>query len=104
MQALSGPDGSPLALPDEGLLISGSTAKKLQVGAGDEFVVETLLPIGPTRLSKIKIVGVHERFIGGASYLSLQQANRVIQEDQLISGAMLKTDAGLARQYYPFRG
>ncbi|MFX4261902.1 FtsX-like permease family protein [Pelotomaculum propionicicum] len=97
MQALSSPDGNPLALPDEGVLISSSTAKKLQVGVGDEVEVETLLPIGPTRFSKIKIMGVHERFIGGTSYLSLQQANRVMQEDQLISGAMLKTDAGLAQ-------
>ncbi|MDD4766467.1 MAG: ABC transporter permease [Desulfotomaculaceae bacterium] len=96
MQGLSGPDGSPLTLPDEGLLISSSTAKKLQVDVGDEVQVETLLPIGPARESKIKIMGVHERFIGGTSYLSLQQANRIMQEDQLISGAMLKTDAGLA--------
>ncbi|MDD4334420.1 MAG: ABC transporter permease, partial [Desulfotomaculaceae bacterium] len=97
MQALSSTDGSSLDLPDEGLLISSSTAKKLQVSVGDEVQVETLLPQGPTRNSRIKIMGLHERFIGGASYLSLQQANRIMQEDQLISGAMLKVDAGLER-------
>ncbi|MFA4885133.1 MAG: ABC transporter permease, partial [Desulfotomaculaceae bacterium] len=85
-----------LALPDEGLLISSTTAKKLQVNVGDEVQVETLLPLGPTRSSKIKIMGIHERFIGGMSYLSLEEANRIIQEDRLISGAMLKVDAGLA--------
>ncbi len=96
LQALSDPAGNPLALPDDGLLISGSTAKKLQAGAGDVVEVETLLPIGPAQTGRIKIMGVHEQFIGGVSYLSLRQANRIMREDRLISGAMLKTGAGLA--------
>ncbi|TEB12351.1 FtsX-like permease family protein [Pelotomaculum propionicicum] len=96
MQRLKSQTGSDLRLPDRGLLISSSTARKLQVRVGDEVQVETLLPLGPTRRSNLKIMGVSQQFIGGMSYLTLAQTNLILQENQLISGAMLKLDPGKA--------
>jgi putative ABC transport system permease protein len=98
MQRLSSETGGSLQLPDMGLLISSSTARKLQARVGDEVQVETLLPLGPTRRSNIKIMGINQQFIGGMSYLTLEQANQIMQENRLISGAMLKVDAGQAPQ------
>lgn len=96
MQRLAGETGNPLQLPDTGLLLSSSSARKLQARVGDEVQVETLLPLGPTRRSSIKIMGINQQFIGGMSYLTLEQANRIMQENRLISGAMLKVDPGQA--------
>lgn len=96
MQRLASETGSPLQLPDTGLLLSSSSARKLQARVGDEVQVETLLPLGPTRRSSIKIMGINQQFIGGMSYLTLEQANRIMQENRLISGAMLKVDPGQA--------
>jgi putative ABC transport system permease protein len=94
MQKLTSKTGTPLRLPDTGLLISSSTARKLQVLVGDIVEVETLLPLGPTHRSTVKVMGFNQQFIGGMSYLTLEEANRIMQENQLISGAMLKVDLG----------
>ncbi len=96
MQKLTSKIGTPLRLPDTGLLISSSTARKLQLKVGDEIEVETLLPLGPAHRSTVKIMGINQQFIGGMSYLTLEEANRIMQENRLISGAMLKVDSGQA--------
>lgn len=96
MQRLASETGSPLQLPDSGLLISSSTARKLQARVGDEVQVETLLPLGPTRRSTVRIMGVNQQFVGGMSYLTLAEANRIMHDNRLISGAMLKIDMGRA--------
>jgi putative ABC transport system permease protein len=98
MQRLTGVTGSPLQLPEKGLLISSSTARKLQVQVGDKIEVETLLPMGPAHRSTVKVVGINQQFIGGMSYLTLEEANRIMQESHLISGALLKIDTGQALQ------
>lgn len=98
MRRLWSDTGRPLELPEQGLLISRSTAAKLGAGVGDEVRVETLLGFGPSRWSVMKIAGVNQEFVGGTSYTTLAQANRVLQEDRLVSGAMLKVDPGLAGQ------
>jgi putative ABC transport system permease protein len=42
----------------------------------------------------VRVVGINEQLIGGGSFVSLDEANRVILESHLISGAMLKVDPG----------
>ena len=85
-----------LEVPEEGLLISRITANKLGAGVGDVVEVETLLGIGPSRLSDIKIIGISNQLVGGGSFVSLQQANVLLQERQLVSGVMLKVDPALS--------
>lgn len=86
----------PVPVPGEGLLISQKTAKKLGAGVGDLVEVETMLGIGPARHTSIKIVGVNSQLVGGGSFVSLEQANLLLQERQLASGVMLNVDPAFA--------
>lgn len=88
--------GHRLELPDEGLLISYTTSRKLGARVGDTVEVETFLGLGPSRRRSLRIAGINREFVGGTSYIALEQANRVLQENRLISGAMLKVDPGRA--------
>ena len=54
--------------------------------------------MGPTHRTTVKVVGINQQFIGGMSYLTLEEANRIMQESHLISGALLKIDMGQALQ------
>lgn len=86
----------PLRVPNVGLLINEKTAAKLGVREGDRVEVETRFNTGPKRLSELTIVGVSRQLVGSGSFVSLGQANLVIQERRLVSGVMLKVDPGLA--------
>lgn len=81
-------------VPDEGVLISERTANKLGVREGDRVEIETLLGTGPSRRAYITVAGVNRQLVGGGSYVSLEQSNRVLQERHLVSGVMLKVDPG----------
>ena len=97
LKELTDDAGKPLQLPKEGILISQRTASKLGVRVGDEVEVETLLGLGPTRRANLKIMGVNRQLVGSGSYIAIEQANRILQERQLVSGAMLKIDPGRSR-------
>ncbi|MCR4399648.1 MAG: ABC transporter permease, partial [Syntrophomonadaceae bacterium] len=90
LQQLYDASGRPLPVPRDGLLLSQSTARKLGARAGDRLQVETLLGIGPPRRTELTVVATHEQFVGGVSYLSLENANRVLQESHAVSGALLR--------------
>ncbi|MDH7480164.1 MAG: FtsX-like permease family protein, partial [Syntrophomonadaceae bacterium] len=95
MKEITGDRGQPLDLPGEGVLISRKAADKLGVRVGDEVEVETLLNTGPVRRCQLVIAGVNQQLMGGGSYVNLEQANRLLQEKQVVTGAMLKVDPGL---------
>jgi len=85
-------DGKALAVPEEGILLSERTARKLGIGVGDYIRVESKLGIGPSRESSLKVVAVNKQLMGGGSFVSLETANRILQEKQLVSAVMLKVD------------
>jgi putative ABC transport system permease protein len=58
--------------------------------------VETLLPTGPVHLDNLKVIGETQQLVGGGSYIDLERANRILQERNLISGAMIKVERGQA--------
>lgn len=94
LKKLFSTNGKPLQLPKEGLLINEKTANKLGIGVGDKVEIETLLGLGPSRHAEVTVVGVSRQLIGGGSYIPLFQVNRILGEEGLISGAMLKVDPG----------
>jgi putative ABC transport system permease protein len=94
LKRLEGPDGRALGVPPAGVLISERTAKKLGLREGDQVEVETLLGTGPSRRARLTVAGINRQLVGGGSYVSLEQANLVLQERHLVSGVMLKADPG----------
>jgi putative ABC transport system permease protein len=55
-----------------------------------------LQELGPNRYAQLKIVSINYQLFGNESYVSLAQANRIIHESQLITGALIKVDPGRA--------
>jgi putative ABC transport system permease protein len=94
LKKLIGDNEKHLKLPEEGILISQRTASKLGARVGDRVEVETLLGLGPTRRTGIKIMGINRQLVGSGSYIEINQANRLLEESGLVSGAMLKVDSG----------
>jgi len=91
--------GRPLSVRGDGLLISQSTARKLGVKKGASVQVETLLGMGPLRVSTLKVAGINSQFVGGISYTTLDQLNNILQEKDVVSGAMLKVAPGRSTEF-----
>ncbi|WP_027363653.1 ABC transporter permease [Desulfotruncus alcoholivorax] len=98
LKKLRDPREQPVEIPEAGLLISQRTAERLGAKVGDTVEVETLLGTGPARHAPVKIVGINKQLVGGGSFVSLEQANLILQERQLVSGVMLKVDPAFAAQ------
>lgn len=89
-------EGKDLSLPEEGVLLDWFTAQRLSAKVGDELEVQSMLDLGPPRYGSLRIVGIAKRAIGSASAVSLKEANRLLNEQNVVSGAMLKIDPGLS--------
>jgi len=86
--------GQELTVPSEGILLNQVVAKKLGAQTGDWLEVETILAIGPTHTARLRVMGINEQLIGGASFVSLGQVNRILQEQKVITGVMVKVAYG----------
>ena len=96
LKSMFNPEDLALNVPEEGILLNEQTARKLGVRPGEEVEIETRLSTGPTRRATLKVAEINRPAMGGGSYLSLTQANRILAESQVISGVMLKVDPGQA--------
>ena len=94
MKKLQDETGRLIKVPPEGMIINQRTAQKLGIKTGDQVEVETLLPVGPIHYDTVEIVGDTQQLFGGGSYINLEQANRILQEGHVISGAMLNIETG----------
>jgi putative ABC transport system permease protein len=94
LKKMVGNDERQVALPEDGFLVSARSAKRLGLRTGDRVEVETLLGLGPPRRAGLMVTGVNRQLVGSGSYISLDLANRVMQESGVVSGAMLKVDPG----------
>ena len=86
--------GERLKIPEEGLLISRRTAKKLGVAIGDKVSIETKLGIGPAHKAELLVLGINDQLMGSGSYVSLATANRIMGEGQTISSVMFRVNRG----------
>ncbi|KUG02374.1 hypothetical protein ASZ90_020256 [hydrocarbon metagenome] len=89
-------DGGLIPIPPEGIIISRRTADRLGLQVGDTVQLETLLGLGPARYAEVKITAVNYQLFGNESYITLSQANKILHESQLITGALMKVDSGQA--------
>ncbi len=87
-------DGTPLAVPEEGVLMNDITATKLGVKVGDMVIIETRMETGASQETPLKVLGINHQMIGSGSYVSLEQANKVLRESRVVTAAMLKVDPG----------
>ncbi|HPD21405.1 MAG TPA: ABC transporter permease [Desulfomonilia bacterium] len=83
-------DLKPVSIPPEGLLITERLARILDVGPGDEVIVE--VQEGRRYTKSVPVAGIIRQFVGVAAYMDMDAANRLAGLGQAISGAFLMID------------
>ena len=83
-------DGTFQTIPTSGLLVSDELAEKLDVDIGDKITVEVLEGRRPVR--QVTVVRTMDEMLGMNAYMELRSLNRLIDEDDAVSGAFLSVD------------
>lgn len=84
-------NGKVFHLPAEGVVLSKTLADVLEIETNDVLTVEVLEGARPVR--KIKVVGTIDELMGMNAYMEIHALNRLMNEDDLISGAYLSVDS-----------
>ncbi len=98
MKRLETDTGQAIRVPEAGIVLNDRTARKLGITSGAQVEVETLLSTGPVHRDTVAIVGLCRQLVGAGSYVDLQQANRLLNERNLVSGALLRIEPGKMEQ------
>lgn len=83
-------DGAVLHIPPEGVVLSNALADALGTGAGEDIRVEVLEGTRPIR--KFKVALLVDELMGMNAYMDKRALNRLMNEDDVISGAYLAVD------------
>lgn len=83
--------GHPIAMPDDGIVMSAKLAEILGARLGDSIQVSVLEGQRPTHTVPIR--GLREDFAGVAAYMDLDALRRLMHEGDSISGAYLTVDS-----------
>jgi putative ABC transport system permease protein len=83
-------DAQPVALPEEGIVISDMLAKLLDVRPGEMVRIEVLESERPT--ADVLVSGTVREFTGTSAYMRLDAANRLMKRGGLVSGAFVTAD------------
>ncbi len=81
----------PIDLPPEGIVLTNYLGEILGIKPGDMLTVEVLEGSKPLR--RVPVVGLVEQYIGVTGYMHLSALNRLMKEDQSVSGAYLSVDS-----------
>lgn len=84
--------GRAVEIPERGLMISDTLADVLDIGAGDNVRVEVLE--GRRMVRDIRVAAVVTDYAGLSATMSLGAVNRLMDEQDSISGVLLATDRG----------
>ena len=84
-------DGAVLHIPPEGIVLSNALADALDTGAGGQITVEVLEGERPVR--KFEVAVLVDELMGMNAYMDKRALNRMMNEDDLISGAYLAVDS-----------
>lgn len=90
--------GRLMELPAEGIVVSEKLAEILGCQLGDEVQVEVLELNRPVR--QVPVVGVVSDFVEINAYMQLTALQRLMREQDAISGAFLSVDASAADRLY----
>ena len=88
--------GERLQIPEEGMLISRRMAQRLGVTSGEKIKVETKLSGSTTRTSELLVIGINDQLMGSGSYVSLETANRMLNEKKIVNSLMFRAVPGNA--------
>ncbi|HEV2275293.1 MAG TPA: FtsX-like permease family protein [Acidobacteriaceae bacterium] len=91
-------NGNRRPLPADGIVISSILASVLGVVPGESLRLETLE--GKRVARSVTVAGTVDELLGTNAYMEIHSLNRMMQEDHLISGALLQVDAGKERSLY----
>jgi putative ABC transport system permease protein len=91
-------DGTRIVLPNEGLVVSEALAKALDVRPGQMIRVELLE--GRRAVRDIPVVGLIRDYIGTSAYMNIDALHRLMREADLVSGAFVDVEPGLAERLY----
>ena len=91
-------EGNAFEIPTTGLLISTALASALQVAPGDKLTVEILE--GRRLVREMPVVATVDDLLGTTAYMDMHSLNRLLDEDYVISGALLKVDSAKQEGLY----
>jgi len=81
---------NPIALPLDGVLLTTKLGELLGVVPGDRLTVEVLEGARPIR--SVPVAGLVDELLGVSAYMDIHALNRLLQEGETISGALLAVD------------
>lgn len=87
-----------VSIPPEGVLLSASLADLLGVRAGDRLSIEVLEGTRPKK--ELTIIATIDDLMGMNAYMNIHALNRLMNEDDVISGAYLAVDESSAEELY----
>lgn len=83
-------DLQPIAIPAEGVVLTGRLADILGVRPGDEITAE--VREGTRRTATLRVASLAEQYLGVGAYMEMGAANRLAGAGDAISGAFLLID------------
>lgn len=87
-----------VVLPEDGLVVSSSLAKVLDVSPGDEVTVEVLVGSRPVR--DMLVTDVVHQYLGLAAYMEIDAARRLLREGPSLSGGVVTVDTAFLAQLF----
>lgn len=89
---------NPVTLPEHGIALSDKLAELLQVTLGDELQIA--VHEGRRPVIRLPVSRIVESYIGTTAVLRLDQLNRLLGEDDAVSGAYLMIDQAHTQALY----
>lgn len=87
----------PIALKDEGIILSSNLAKSLGVQVGDQVYVESLMADKASHY--FPVLGINEQALGINAYLTLPTMGQIFADKNTINGFYLKSSENLTTTF-----
>ncbi len=88
----------PIDIPTQGILLTDYLGELLDVEVGDIVNVEVLE--GRRPVDQLRVAGLVNQYFGIGAYMDINSLNRMMREDDVISGVYLKIDPAYEQQIY----
>ncbi len=88
----------PIALPETGIVLSQTLARKLEVGPGDRIDVE--VKTGLRQTHALRVFGEVEQYLGSGAYMRADALDRLLRQAPAANGAHVLVDAARWPEFY----